>query len=183
MGKYQIRTGPSKRVIVYLRVSTTEQTTENQLPALQQWIRDRGYELVRVYQEQESAWRAGRQGELARLLAELPKRKVDICLVWSLDRLSREGVARVFELVRKFKQHGVQLVSYSEPWLEQSGELAELLYAIAAWIAEFESRRRSERTLAGLARARAKGKHLGRPWGSCDKKKRKRSGYFARYAK
>ena len=173
-----------QKVVIYLRVSTGEQSIENQLPALKQWIQDRpGYELAQIYQEQESAWRIGRQKELARLLRELPKRKVDICLVWSLDRLSREGVARVFELVRKFKQHGVQLVSYSEPWLEQSGELAELLYAIAAWIAEFESRRRSERTLAGLARARAKGKVLGRPTGSRDSKKRKRRGYFLRYAK
>jgi len=174
----------TKKVVIYLRVSTAEQSTENQLPALKQWIHDReGYEVVQVYQEEESAWRAGRQKELARLLVELPKRKVDICLVWSLDRLSREGVARCFELVRKFKQHGVQLVSYSEPWLEQSGEMGELLYAIAAWIAEFESRRRSESTLAGLARARRQGKILGRPTGSRDRKRRKRRGYFLRYAK
>lgn len=173
-----------QKVIIYLRVSTGEQSLDNQLPALKQWIQDRpGYEVVGVYQEQESAWRAGRQKELARLLRELPKRKVDVCLVWSLDRLSREGVSRVFELVRKFKQHGVQLVSYSEPWLEQSGEMGELLYAIAAWIAEFESRRRSALTLAGLARARRQGKVLGRPVGRKDSKKRKRSGYFARYAK
>ncbi|GAI26793.1 unnamed protein product, partial [marine sediment metagenome] len=75
------------KVIIYLRVSSVEQTTENQLPALEAWIEDRGHELVEVYQETESAWRTGHQKELARLLRELPKRKIDIVLVWSLDRL------------------------------------------------------------------------------------------------
>ena len=173
----------SKKVIVYLRVSTTEQTTENQLPALEQWIQDRGYELVRVYQESMSAWRTGRQKELARLLAELPKKKADILLVWSLDRLTREGVSRIFALVDKFKSHGVQVISYQESWTEQTGPLADLLFAISGWIAQFESKRLSQRTLEGLARARRQGKILGRPTGSRDSKRRKRSGYFRRYAK
>jgi len=173
----------SKKVVVYLRVSTTEQTTENQLPALEHWIKSRGYELVRVYQEQESAWRAGHQKELARLLDELPRRKVDICLVWALDRLTREGIARIFQLINQFKAAGVEVISYSESWTEQSGPLADLLYAITGWIAQFEAKRQSERTRAGLARAKANGKILGRPHGSRDSKKRKRRGYLLRYAK
>lgn len=60
--------------------------------------------------------------------------------------------------------------------------MADLLYAITAWVAEFESRRRSERTLAGLNRAMAQGKRLGRPKGSKDKVKRSRRGYLLRYA-
>lgn len=60
--------------------------------------------------------------------------------------------------------------------------MADLLYAITAWVAEFESRRRSERTLAGLARALQEGKKLGRPKGSKDKHKRNRRGYLLRYA-
>jgi putative DNA-invertase from lambdoid prophage Rac len=170
------------KVVIYLRVSTADQVVDNQLPALQRWIQDRGHELVEVYSENESAWRAGHQRELARLFSDLPRRKVDIILCWSLDRLSREGVARVFELVRKFRQYGVQLVSYSEPWLEQSGEMAELLYAIAAWVAEFESRRRSERIKAGLDRLRTQGKVVGRKPGAKDRKKRSRLGYYRRYA-
>ena len=53
---------------------------------------------------------------------------------------------------------------------------------ITAWVAEFESKRRSERTLAGLARALREGKKLGRPKGSKDKAKRQRTGYLLRYA-
>ncbi|GAH92614.1 unnamed protein product [marine sediment metagenome] len=170
------------KVIIYLRVSSVEQSTENQRPVLEHWIEDRGHELVEVYQEQESAWRAGRQKELARLLAELPRRKVDICLVWSLDRLSREGIGTIFAIVDKFRSHGVQVVSYQEPWTEQAGPMADLLYAVTAWVAQFESKRLSERTLAGLARARAAGVILGRPAGSRDRKKRRRRGYLLRYA-
>jgi len=170
------------KVVIYLRVSSSEQTTENQLPALHKWIADRGHDLVEVYSENESAWKSGHQRELSRLFADLHNRKVDICLVWALDRLTREGIAKVFELINKFKFYGVQVISYQESWTEQSGPMADLLYAITAWVAEFESKRRSERTLAGLARALREGKKLGRPKGSKDKAKRQRTGYLLRYA-
>jgi len=170
------------KVVIYLRVSSNDQTTENQLPALQKWIADRGQELVQVYSENESAWRSGHQRELARLFANLHKWKVDICLVWALDRLTREGIARIFELINRFRLHGVRVISYQEPWTEQTGPMADLLYAITAWVAEFESSRRSERTKAGLVRAVTQGKRLGRPKDSRDKKKRRRSGYLLRYA-
>ena len=75
-----------------------------------------------------------------------------------------------------------QVVSLQEPWIEVGGDLLDLLLAIAGWVARMESQRRSERTKAGLARVKASGKALGRPQGSKDGKKRKRSGYFARYA-
>lgn len=170
------------KVIIYLRVSTKEQTTENQLPVLEKWVTDRGYELVEVYSENESAWHSGHQRELARLFADLHRRKVDMCLVWALDRLTREGIPRIFELVNKFKANGVQVISYQETWTEQSGPMADLLYAITAWVAEFESKRRSERIKAGIERLRKEGKPVGRPKGAKDKHKRARVGYLLRYA-
>ncbi|MFC2022899.1 recombinase family protein [Chloroflexota bacterium] len=170
------------KVIIYTRVSTREQTTENQLPVLHKWVTDRGFKLVEVYSENESAWHRGHQRELARLFNDLPRRKVDICLVWSLDRLSRQGVAAILNLVDRFKRHRVKVISFQESWTEAPGDMADLLYAITGWVANFESRRRSERTKAGLARAVAIGKRLGRPKGSRDKKKRGRSGYLLRYA-
>ena len=120
------------KVIIYLRVSTQEQTAENQLPALEKWVTDRGYELVKVYQENESAWRSGHQRELSRLLNDLRsgKHKVDICLVWALDRLSREGVAAILNLVDRFKRYGVRVISLQESWTEAPGDMADLLYAI-----------------------------------------------------
>ena len=170
------------KVIIYLRVSTKEQKTDNQLPMLEKWVTDRGYELVEVYSENESAWRSGHQRELARLFANLHRYNVDICLCWSLDRLTREGIPRIFELVNKFKAHGVRVISYQETWTEQSGPMADLLYAITAWVAEFESKRRSERIKAGIERLRKEGKPVGRPKGAKDKEKRARTGYLLRYA-
>jgi putative DNA-invertase from lambdoid prophage Rac len=170
------------KVVVYLRVSTAEQTVYNQLPALEKWISDRGHELAEVYQENESAWRSGHQRELARLFADLPRRKADICLVWALDRLSREGVAAILNLVDRFKRYGVRVISLQELWTEAPGDMADLLYAITGWVAAFESKRRSERTRAGLTRAVAEGKQLGRPKGSKDKQRRRTTGYLLRYA-
>jgi len=103
------------RVVSYLRVSSSEQTAENQLPALQKWLADKSHELVEVYQENESAWRSGHQRELSRLFNDLKRRKADICLVWALDRLTREGIAKIFELINRFKMYGVQVISLQEP--------------------------------------------------------------------
>ena len=173
---------PAKKVVIYIRTSTPEQAPENQLPALQKWIADRDYQLLEVYRETESAWSQGYQKELARLFTDLKKRKVEVCLIWVLDRLTREGIAKIFELINKFKQHNVQVISLQELWTESTGHMTDLLYAITAWVAEFESKRRSERTKAGLARAVSEGKQLGRPKGATDKRKRKRTGYLLRYA-
>ncbi len=85
-------------------------------------------------------------------------------------------------LINTFKAYGVRVISYQESWTEAPGEIGEILYAIAGWVAKMESQRRSERTKAGLARALAEGKQLGRPKGSKDKKRRQLRGYLLRYA-
>lgn len=171
------------RVAAYLRVSSQEQTTANQLPDIQRWCSSRGLE-AEVYSENESAWRSGHQRELARLLSDLRsgRRKYDILLVWSLDRLTRAGIAAILSLVNTFKSYGCQVISIQESWTEQAGPMAELLYSITAWVAEFESQRRSERVKAGQARAIKEGKRLGRPAGSKDKQSRRTTGYHLRYA-
>jgi DNA invertase Pin-like site-specific DNA recombinase len=174
----------NNKIVIYSRVSTNEQSTDNQVPVLEKWARDRGFEVVEVYQESESAWKAGHQKELSRLLADCRngRRKFDAVLVWALDRLSREGAAAILNLINTFKAYGVRVISYQESWTEAPGEIGEILYAIAGWVAKMESQRRSERTKAGLERARRQGKKLGRPKGSKDKVKRKRTGYLLRYA-
>jgi len=171
------------KAALYLRVSTTEQNVDNQLPALEAYADSRGWQIVEVYQENESAWKSGHQKELARLLADCRNRhRVDVVLVWALDRLCREGAAAILNLVNTFKAYGIRVISYQESWTEAPGAIGEVLYAIAGWVAKMESERRSERTKAGLARAIASGKRLGRPAGSKDGRKRKRTGYLLRYA-
>jgi len=141
---------------------------------LTDWAEQRGFEVTKVYKEEESAWRNGHQRELANLIADARHRKFQAVLVWALDRLSREGALAILSLVQKLSACGVKVLSYQESWTEAPGELAELLYALTGWVARMESQRRSERTKAGLARVKAQGKRLGRPPGSKDKRKRKK---------
>ncbi len=164
------------KVVLYLRVSSDEQSVENQLIQLKTWAASRGWEIVAIYQESESAWKAGHQAELARLKVDASRRKFEAIVVWALDRLSREGALAILQLVSTLKVYGVKVISYQESWTECPGELAEVLYAIAGWVARMESERRSERTKAGLARVKAGGQQLGRPAGSKDKKKRRKKG-------
>jgi DNA invertase Pin-like site-specific DNA recombinase len=142
--------------------------------ALTEWATQRDFTVVKVYEEEESAWKAGHQKMLAQLVEDARKNRFDAVLVWALDRLSREGALAILSLVNKLKIHGVKVISYQESWTEAPGELAEILYAIAGWVARMESQRRSERTKAGLARVVASGRKLGRPKGSKDKRKRKK---------
>ena len=170
------------KAAILARVSDAGQHSENQFPDLIAWAQRRGLEVVVTYQFQESAWKGAHQKQLSQVYRDARAGKFQVLLVWALDRLSREGPLATLEIVHRLGKYGVQVWSYQEPWTEAGGELLDLLLAIAGWVARMESNRRSERTKAGLARAVAQGKRLGRPKGSKDSKKRKRSGYFARYA-
>ena len=160
----------------YIRVSTSEQTTDNQLPDIKRLAEARGYELAHVYSEQESAWRQGHQHELARLLNDIRsgKRHYDVLLVWALDRLSRQGIASTLQLINTFELYGCHVISCREAWTHpEAGPMREMFIAMSAWAAKFESDRRSERTKAGLALKRLEGKgKRGK-----DKRKRKKRDY------
>ncbi len=162
------------KVCIYSRVSTGQQDTTNQSVALSEWAKQRGFEVVKVYEEEESAWKSGHQRVLASLITDTRQRRFQAVLVWALDRLSREGALAILSLVNRLSSYGVKVLSYQESWTEAPGELAELLYALTGWVARMESQRRSERTKAGLARVKAQGRKLGRPRGSRDKMKRRR---------
>ena len=88
------------KAAVYLRVSSNEQSTDNQYPALETYAKNRSYEIVKVYEEEESAWKSGHQRELANLMADARQRKFQAILVWALDRLSREGALAILSLYR-----------------------------------------------------------------------------------
>ena len=170
------------RAAIWVRVSSAPQHTENQLPDLYALAQRRGMKVVEVYELHESAWRGAHKKVLSQVYQDARLGRFDTLLVWALDRLSREGISATLEIVDRLGRSGVRVVSLQEGWSEVDGPLRELLLSIVAWVARMESERRSERTKAGLARAIAQGKKLGRPSGSKDSKKRKRSGYFARYA-
>lgn len=153
------------KAAIYARVSTDDkgQDTANQTTPLASYAERRGWPVVHVYTEEESAWKGGHQKELSRALEDARRGRFNVLLVWSLDRVSREGPLAILKLVDRLGRYRCQIISLQESWTEAPGELFPLLLALAGWVAEQESKRRSERTKAGLARVRATGKHIGRP--------------------
>lgn len=174
------------KAALYLRVSTSDQTFDNQMPALEAYALARGMEITGIYQEEESAWRAGHQKELARLKNELltGKRKYDVLIVWSLDRLTRQGIGSLLETVYSFEKLGCRINSVKEEFVNVDGPMRDIFLALLAWVAKFESDRRSERTRAGLDRVRKYGSKSGLKIGERgkDKEQRHRAGYLQRYA-
>jgi DNA invertase Pin-like site-specific DNA recombinase len=168
---------------IWCRVSTTQQDTENQLIALRAWAERRGMPVATEFMVQESAWK-GRQHPALRAAMEAGRMgEFDTMLVWSLDRLSREGPEAMLGTLRRFREFGVTIESLQEPWVSGPPEMQELLASIMGWIAGVESTRRSERVRAGLARRKAAGLPVGRLPGAKDLKPRKVSGYHARYGR
>ena len=171
------------RAALWLRVSTDEQTAQNQRPSLEAEARRRGLTIVRLWEFDGSAWKGDYRPERKELLEAVRRREFEVLLVWAIDRLSRSGIEDILGVMRQLTANGVTVISIQEAWVEQHGPMRELLLALFGWVAQMESQRRSERTKAGLARRKAEGKLLGRQPGAKDKKRRKRSGYFRRYAK
>lgn len=162
------------KIAAYIRVSTDQQTAKNQLPAIMDYCKVHRWPEPEIYSENESAWRQGHQRELARLLRELRtgRRHYDYLVVFALDRLTRGGIRAIFPLLDSFENLGCKIISLKENWIPESGPLRDVFVSMIAWASQYESDRKSQNTRAGLDRARANGKTLGRPKGSKDSKKR-----------
>jgi DNA invertase Pin-like site-specific DNA recombinase len=160
------------KAAIYCRVSTEEQTTDNQLPDIKRFAASRNYEITEVFAENESGWEGGHQRELSRLFSQLENGKhYDAVIVWSLDRLTREGIGPLMFLCNRFNHYDCKLLSVKESWTEMPNEFTPIFLAMIGFFAKWESDRRSERVRAGLSRAVTQGK--GKRGG--DKKKRRRS--------
>lgn len=152
------------KIAIYARISTNgqKQDTENQLVPLREWAARLGGEVIAEYIDHASGAKSERKALLT-LFEDAHKRKFDVLLVWALDRLSREGIAKMSSYLETLKRYGVRTLSHQEPWLDTSGPVSDLLTVIFGWIASQERVRIKERIIAGLDRAKAKGKDLGRP--------------------
>ena len=151
------------RAAIYLRVSDLSQEAENQRPACEALLRARGWDLAQVYVEEATAWRSGRQAQRRKAYEDARRGKFQVLVVWSLDRLTREGPLEMLRQIDRFEKVGCRVVSVQESWTEVDSDLRDLLLSIVGWVARMESKRRSERTKEGMARAKASGVKLGRP--------------------
>jgi len=151
------------RTAIYVRVSTDEQTTENQIPILEKWAHDREWEVTAIYQDTGSAFQHTNQKELKRLLDACDKGKYKQVLVYDLSRLTRKGPLELMLLLKQFADKGAPVFSYMDTAVNVPGEFQPVLVAFYGVMARIFSTQLSARTKAGMARAKAEGKHIGRP--------------------
>jgi DNA invertase Pin-like site-specific DNA recombinase len=157
------------KVALYARVSKDEtasdgslQDPENQLQPLRKFAEAMGWEVKYEFIDRASGGSANRP-EFQRMLSEVRQRHIDLILIWSLDRFSREGITSTLSYIEQLKKYKTALKSLQEQWLDTSDEgISQVMLAVMSWVAKEEKRKISERTKAGLARLKAKGYRLGR---------------------
>lgn len=167
-------TGILMRTAIYARVSTdnkerdkttgqTEhrQKTGNQVDDLKTYCERQGWPVVAVYEDRVTGSTSDRP-EFKRMLQDAAKRKYDLLLFWSLDRLSREGVLATLQHLEALSGYGIRWKSYTEQYLDSIGPFKDAVLAILAVVAKQERVRLSERVKAGMDRARREGRSVGR---------------------
>jgi DNA invertase Pin-like site-specific DNA recombinase len=139
-----------------------KQDTENQLHELRHFCRRSGWSIECEYVDKASGKTPDRS-EFKKLFDDAAKRKFDLVLFWALDRFSREGVFETLNHLQRLSSYGVGWRSYQETYFDSCGPFKDVVVSLMATLAKQERLRISERTKAGLQRARRAGKVLGRP--------------------
>ena len=155
-----------KRVALYARVSTADQTVENQLIDLRRYAREREWKIAGEFADSGVSGAKTSRPELDRMMDAARKRKFDTVLVWRFDRFAR-SVKHLVVALEEFKGLGIDFVSYQEN-IDTSSALGQAIFTIVAAMAALERNIIVERVHAGLRRARQQGKRIGRPQASID---------------
>jgi DNA invertase Pin-like site-specific DNA recombinase len=152
------------KTAIYTRVSKSDgsQDPENQLRELKAFCKKQGWDIVEVYTDFASGKRSDR-ASFKRMMLDASKRKFDTVLFWAMDRFSREGIEATLSYIRQLDAYKVGFRSYQEPFFDSAGPFKEFMISAFATFASLERARISERTLAGLAKAKAQGRVGGRP--------------------
>jgi DNA invertase Pin-like site-specific DNA recombinase len=155
--------GKTKRVGLYLRVSTAEQTVENQRQDLMRVAEQRGWDVVEEYVDHGISGAKGRDKRPAfdKLTRDTARGQLDMVAAWSIDRIGR-SLAHLVEFMEELKAQGVGLYLHQQN-LDSSTASGKAMLSMCGVFAEFERSIIVERINAGLSRARAEGKQLGRP--------------------
>lgn len=149
-----------RRAAIYARVSTIDQSTENQLGELREYARARGWE-AREFVDHGVSGTKERRPALDELLREARRRRFDVVVCWRLDRLGR-NLKHLVTLLDELQALGVAFVSLAEG-IDATTPAGRLQMHVLAAIAEFERARIVERVRLGLDRVRREGRRLGRP--------------------
>jgi DNA invertase Pin-like site-specific DNA recombinase len=152
-----------KRAVLYLRVSTVDQTTANQERELREIAGRVGYEITKVYKDHGISGAKGRDKRPAfkALCRDATKRQFDVVMAWSVDRLGR-SLQDLIGFLSELHALGIDLFLHQQG-LDTTTPAGKAMFQMLGVFAEFERSMIKERVRAGLARAKAAGTKLGRP--------------------
>jgi DNA invertase Pin-like site-specific DNA recombinase len=156
------RGSKGKRVAIYLRVSTSEQTTANQRRELKAVAERHGWNVVAVFEDAGISGAKGREQRpgLDAMMKAVARREIDQVAAWSVDRLGR-SLIDLLDLLRELHAKGVDLFLHQQG-LDTSTPGGKAMFQMMGVFAEFERAMIRERVMAGLARAKEQGTTLGR---------------------
>ena len=152
-----------KRAALYVRVSTDHQTVENQTRELRQVAERRGWEVVEVYNDAGISGAKGRDSRpgLDQMLNDAKRRKFDVVMGWAIDRLGRSLIG-LLGTIQELEAYGVDLY-LDQQAIDTTSPMGKLVFQVTGAFSEFERAMIKQRVHAGLKRAVAQGKRLGRP--------------------
>ena len=152
-----------RRAALYLRVSTLDQNTDNQEIQLREVADRAGYEITKVYRDHGISGAKGRDGrpQFNSLCKDAARRKFDVIMTWSVDRLGR-SLQHLIEFLSEMHALKIDLVLHQQG-IDTTTPAGKAMYQMMGVFAEFERSMIRERVRAGLARAKASGVRLGRP--------------------
>lgn len=170
----------TKKVAIYVRTSKFEQHPENQILELKEYAKRQGWKIYKVYVDQISGAKQSRPA-LDQLMKDAREKQFDAVLIWKLDRLGR-SLQHLIQIIQEWQKRGIDFICKTQD-IDTTTPSGKLIFHIFGAIAEFERELIRERIILGLERAKKQGKKVGRPKGSKDKKKRRKSGYYLRWSK
>ena len=152
-----------KRAAIYVRVSTDKQTIENQVAALRQIAERQGWDVVEQYHDAGVSGAKGRDGRpgLDQMLKDASRRKFDVVMAWAIDRIGR-SLIDLLGTIQTLEASGVDLY-LDQQSIDTTTPAGKLMFQVCGAFAEFERSMIRQRVHAGLKRAVAQGKQLGRP--------------------
>lgn len=153
----------SKRVCIYARVSTSQQTTENQIQALREVAERSGYEIVKIYSDDGISGSKGREDRpaLNQMMKDAVNRQFEMVMCWSIDRLGR-SITNLIEIMNELNELKIDMF-FSQQSIDTQTSSGRMIFGIFSSLASFEREMIRERVMAGLDRARKNGVKLGRP--------------------
>ena len=146
-----------KRVCIYARVSKTSQSVERQISELEIVAARNDWEIVDRYIDHGISGAKGREQrpELDRMMKDSTKRKFDVVMVWSIDRLGR-SLQNLMEILNDLKSKNIDLYMDQQA-IDTTTPTGSLMFAMIGAFSQFEQQMIRERVISGLDNARQNG--------------------------